>query len=280
MAQKVQVLLVDDLDGSEATETVAFGLDGASYEIDLSSGNAGKLRKELPTMWSTRAKRALRQGAAGPALAPAASAAPKSGSGRSSAVTRSMSAGAFPPTSSRSTKPRTSTHEPEFAGFSVLPGVHRLCRWGGGAPRGIVGPSAGRMANDSRSSGVCMERRCLCGLCAGSSCDGGGAGRIAPLARRDGLTVRGPTVRLLIRGTPRRPVSARRVPEAGRLPGGPGRAAGPGRPGPGAAGVSMSAVRLRRTRGCPGNMGLIYRVDEDERLVSRERLVMRGAYSY
>jgi nucleoid-associated protein Lsr2 len=47
MAQKVQVLLVDDLDGSEATETVTFGLDGALYEIDLSSGNAGKLRKEL-----------------------------------------------------------------------------------------------------------------------------------------------------------------------------------------------------------------------------------------
>jgi hypothetical protein len=47
MAQKVQVLLVDDLDGSEATETVSFGLDGAVYEIDLSSGNAGKLRKEL-----------------------------------------------------------------------------------------------------------------------------------------------------------------------------------------------------------------------------------------
>lgn len=47
MAQKVQVLLVDDLDGSEANETVTFGLDGASYEIDLSSGNAGKLRAEL-----------------------------------------------------------------------------------------------------------------------------------------------------------------------------------------------------------------------------------------
>src|SRR6201987_5156883 len=47
MAQKVQVLLVDDLDGSEATETVAFGIDGAAYEIDLSSGNAGKLRKEM-----------------------------------------------------------------------------------------------------------------------------------------------------------------------------------------------------------------------------------------
>jgi hypothetical protein len=47
MAQKVQVLLVDDLDGSEATETVSFGLDGNIYEIDLSSANASKLRKEL-----------------------------------------------------------------------------------------------------------------------------------------------------------------------------------------------------------------------------------------
>jgi hypothetical protein len=47
MAQKVQVLLVDDLDGGEATETVAFSLDGTMYEIDLSSENAGKLRKEF-----------------------------------------------------------------------------------------------------------------------------------------------------------------------------------------------------------------------------------------
>ncbi|MBO0804933.1 MAG: Lsr2 family protein [Nocardiopsaceae bacterium] len=47
MAQKVQVLLVDDLDGSQADETVTFGLDGVSYEIDLSTGNAGKLRDEL-----------------------------------------------------------------------------------------------------------------------------------------------------------------------------------------------------------------------------------------
>jgi hypothetical protein len=47
MAQKVQVLLVDDLDGGEATETVAFSLDGTTYEIDLSSENAGKLRKEF-----------------------------------------------------------------------------------------------------------------------------------------------------------------------------------------------------------------------------------------
>lgn len=44
MAQKVQVLLVDDIDGGTADETVQFGLDGVSYEIDLSAGNARKLR--------------------------------------------------------------------------------------------------------------------------------------------------------------------------------------------------------------------------------------------
>ena len=37
MAQRVNVVLVDDLDGSEAAETVNFGLDGANYEIDLSA---------------------------------------------------------------------------------------------------------------------------------------------------------------------------------------------------------------------------------------------------
>jgi len=47
MAQKIQVLLVDDLDGGTATETVSFGLDGSGYEIDLSSENANKLREAL-----------------------------------------------------------------------------------------------------------------------------------------------------------------------------------------------------------------------------------------
>jgi hypothetical protein len=47
MAQKVSVLLVDDMDGGEAHETVPFSIDGTSYEIDLSSENANKLRKEL-----------------------------------------------------------------------------------------------------------------------------------------------------------------------------------------------------------------------------------------
>ncbi|MEZ0577792.1 Lsr2 family protein [Nocardioides sp. MH1] len=47
MAQRVNIVLVDDIDGSEATETVSFGLDGTSYEIDLNDKNAGKLRDAL-----------------------------------------------------------------------------------------------------------------------------------------------------------------------------------------------------------------------------------------
>ena len=47
VAQKVQVLLVDDIDGGVASETVTFALDGTSYEIDLSEENARKLRDSL-----------------------------------------------------------------------------------------------------------------------------------------------------------------------------------------------------------------------------------------
>jgi len=47
MAQKVQTLFIDDLDGSEAEGTVRFGLDGAHYEIDLSTDHARDLRTAL-----------------------------------------------------------------------------------------------------------------------------------------------------------------------------------------------------------------------------------------
>ncbi len=47
MARKVQVTLVDDLDGGQADETVAFEFDGTAYEIDLSTKNAEKLRKAV-----------------------------------------------------------------------------------------------------------------------------------------------------------------------------------------------------------------------------------------
>jgi len=47
MAQKVQIVLVDDLDGGPADEQVKFGLDGVGYEIDLSAANAAQLRDAL-----------------------------------------------------------------------------------------------------------------------------------------------------------------------------------------------------------------------------------------
>ena len=47
MAQRVNVVLVDDIDGTEAAETVSFGLDGVQYDIDLSEENADRLRELL-----------------------------------------------------------------------------------------------------------------------------------------------------------------------------------------------------------------------------------------
>src|SRR5690242_2359354 len=47
VARQVHVTLVDDLDGSQASETVAFGLDGRHYELDLSENNAARLRDGL-----------------------------------------------------------------------------------------------------------------------------------------------------------------------------------------------------------------------------------------
>lgn len=47
MAQKIQTLFIDDLDGSEAEGTVRFGLDGVEYEIDLNGDHAQELREAL-----------------------------------------------------------------------------------------------------------------------------------------------------------------------------------------------------------------------------------------
>jgi hypothetical protein len=47
MAQKIQTLFIDDLDGSEAEGTIRFGLDGAEYEIDLNAKHAQALRDAL-----------------------------------------------------------------------------------------------------------------------------------------------------------------------------------------------------------------------------------------
>ncbi|MFE3068859.1 Lsr2 family protein [Streptomyces sp. NPDC059247] len=64
MAQRVVVTLSDDMDGGEAAETVAFGLDGKMYEIDLNAANAKKLRKALAPYLAAGRKQSAR-GAAG-----------------------------------------------------------------------------------------------------------------------------------------------------------------------------------------------------------------------
>lgn len=63
MVRKVQVLLVDDVDGSTADETVAFGLDGANYEIDLSADNSTAFREAL-ARYVAAARKAGRTGPA------------------------------------------------------------------------------------------------------------------------------------------------------------------------------------------------------------------------
>jgi len=47
MTKKIHVHLIDDLDASEASETLRFEVDGRPYEIDLSSHNAQKFRAEI-----------------------------------------------------------------------------------------------------------------------------------------------------------------------------------------------------------------------------------------
>jgi hypothetical protein len=56
MAQRVEIVLIDDVDGGTAEETVAFQLDGANYEIDLSRSNAANLRSAIET-WSVHARK-------------------------------------------------------------------------------------------------------------------------------------------------------------------------------------------------------------------------------
>lgn len=61
MAQKVQVILIDDLDGGPAEETVTFGLDGNTYEIDLNAENVAKLRDAIAP-WVGHGRRLPRTG--------------------------------------------------------------------------------------------------------------------------------------------------------------------------------------------------------------------------
>ncbi|MGV0626035.1 histone-like nucleoid-structuring protein Lsr2 [Mycolicibacter minnesotensis] len=85
MAKKVTVTLIDDFDGEGAAdETVEFGLDGVTYEIDLSSKNASKLRADLKK-WAEAGRRVggRRRGRSGAAAG---------GSGRRGSIDREQSA--------------------------------------------------------------------------------------------------------------------------------------------------------------------------------------------
>jgi hypothetical protein len=61
MTKKIHVHLVDDLDASEASETMRFEVDGRTYEIDLSSRNAQKFRAEIAP-YITHARRVITPG--------------------------------------------------------------------------------------------------------------------------------------------------------------------------------------------------------------------------
>jgi hypothetical protein len=70
VAKQTTVILVDDLDGSEAAEQVEFAVDGKSYEIDLSAENSAKLREVLAPFISA-ARRAGGRRSNPPTAAPA-----------------------------------------------------------------------------------------------------------------------------------------------------------------------------------------------------------------
>ena len=76
VAQKIQTLFIDDLDGSAAEGTLRFGLDGTEYEIDLNEKHAEALREALARYVSAArrvsgaARRPARTGRRAPATGP------------------------------------------------------------------------------------------------------------------------------------------------------------------------------------------------------------------
>ena len=66
MAQKVQIVLIDDIDGGPADETITFAVDGTSYVIDLSTANAARLRNAMAPFVGHARKAAGRGGARRP----------------------------------------------------------------------------------------------------------------------------------------------------------------------------------------------------------------------
>ncbi|MGH3992181.1 MAG: histone-like nucleoid-structuring protein Lsr2, partial [Pseudonocardiaceae bacterium] len=70
MAQQQSVVLVDDLDGSTAEQTVVFSVDGQQYEIDLSGQNVQRLHDILAPYLTKARKVGSERGAGRPARRP------------------------------------------------------------------------------------------------------------------------------------------------------------------------------------------------------------------
>ncbi|MFK0159975.1 Lsr2 family protein [Streptomyces sp. NPDC090493] len=69
MAQKTVVLITDDISGGDADETLVFGLDGKTFEIDLNNKNAKKLRDALAPYIEAGRKTGAKTGGRGRATA-------------------------------------------------------------------------------------------------------------------------------------------------------------------------------------------------------------------
>ena len=114
MAQQIQTLFIDDIDGGAAEGTVRFALDGTDYEIDLSGKHSDELRAAL-RKYVEHARKVggarRRPGARGGRRASTVDTGP-SAPGRGRTGTTSRTAAACPPTSSRSTGQRPEPDQP------------------------------------------------------------------------------------------------------------------------------------------------------------------------
>ena len=106
MAQRIQTLFIDDIDGGAADGTVRFGLDGADYEIDLSGEHSDELREALGKyIEHSRKVGAARRAARGRGAVHAIDTAKVREWARGTATTSRTAAGS-PPISSRNTRRR------------------------------------------------------------------------------------------------------------------------------------------------------------------------------
>ncbi len=125
MAQRVTVILEDDLDGGPADQTVRFAVGGAAYEIDLSKKNAAAFRKQLAPFIEHARKAGRAQPVGPPAPRRAVSAAATSGPGPTSTASRSAAAGGSRRAWWSSTRPRPRDVDPsnDRAGHEAAAGA-------------------------------------------------------------------------------------------------------------------------------------------------------------